>query len=358
VFTPNDFLDLGSRRSVYDRRTPDIIACPIRFSLGRRFKSCTWRRAFVWFAVLSTNLPGLYAQWSALPAHPTLLYAEYKGAQLPVVAASGEKPVVIIDGKRRALPSTTPLRAERAARYQPADVAFDVKILKRTHVSLRDMGGQELSAEEFKLSVTATANKEVPDCFLVMLCYNADALTDPSLPVSSSLRVRELGTLHPGTPTHLEFETRIVFPLRYADKPRAMGPEYILMETLWQVFSQGAEVRPDVSDKVAAFYYHREKSAQQIALAAWRRENANGNRPVQPLLQIPPLLEFPVATPTAVTATLSIAADGSVSHVSLDGNLPEQVQTLLSRTLGAWLFLPAIKDGVPIPTRVRIPLNL
>ena len=335
-----------------------MIARTLYFSFGRRFKSCTWHRAFVWLAVLSTNLPGLHAQSSPLPAHPTLLYAEYKGAQLPVVAASGEKPVVIIDGKRRTLPASTPLRTERAARYHPVNVVLDVRTLKRTPVHLRDMGGQQLSAQELKFSVTATADQVVPDAFLVMLCYDADALNDPSLPASSSLRVRELGTLRPGTPTHLEFETRVVFPLRYASKPLAMGAEYIVMEMFWQVFSQGAEVRSDVSDKVAAFYHHREKSAQQIALAAWRRENATGNRPAQPLLQIPPLLEFPVATPTSVTATLSIAADGAVSEVSLDGSLPAEVQTMLSRTLRAWLFLPAIKDGIPIPTRVRIPLNL
>jgi len=41
----------------------------------------------------------------------------------------------------------------------------------------------------------------------------------------------------------------------------------------------------------------------------------------------------------------------------LDQDFPEPAKGVLTTTLGAWLFLPAIKNGVASPTRIRIPLE-
>jgi hypothetical protein len=54
---------------------------------------------------------------------------------------------------------------------------------------------------------------------------------------------------------------------------------------------------------------------------------------------------------------LTLSAEGKVTQVVLDQAFPDPAKDVLTSTLGAWLFLPAIKNGVAVPVRIRVPLE-
>jgi hypothetical protein len=117
------------------------------------------------------------------------------------------------------------------------------------------------------------------------------------------------------------------------------------------------EIGAHPAPEVAAFYHDRERAAQLLAVAAWRKGNAGQSRPAQPFLQIPPLFDGTVPLPQSSDVTLQIDAEGKVTDVLLPPSFPAAAADTLDTTLRAWLFLPALKQGAPVPSRVRLPLN-
>jgi len=303
-----------------------------------------------------------------LPAHPTLLFAEYGKQRLPVVAASKNLPVVVIGGKREILKETTPLLTQRAATYGPASAEMSGGITHDEWLQLPPsrsdgLGGATRSATQFDLTLTFTAAQDLEDCYLVLIGFDVESLLDAETPDSSTISVREIGSLKAGEPKTLNFTARVIFPLKFANgdpwkKQIGAGQfKFTVMPLVWQLFSGGVQVKTKVSEYAPLFFYHRERMAHHAAVKAWRQENRKGNQPVRPVLQIPPLLESTAGFPAEATATLSIAADGTVTQVVLDQAFPDPAKEVLTTTLGAWLFLPAIKNGVAVPVRIRVPLE-
>lgn len=334
-------------------RSPST-ASPVSPSLRRQPRFASWL-VFV-CASLAASL-ALQADEAKLPLHPTLFNADYKGKPYPVVAASGEKPVILVDGKRRTLPASTALVSERGARYHPARAVIDGQTTKTTRVVLSDLSERRVNAQEVDFAIETTVDQNLADCYLVLVTFDTSSLTQSTIDTSTSIRVHELGSLLAGVPKKTTISTKIIFPQRFATKSPALGAEYIVMQTHWQLFSGGAEIRSNVSDRVSAFYHNREKIALMISRARWQNANRTGSRPMQPFLQIPPLLEDTENLPKDATATLTIAADGTVVGVSLDRPFPEEAAEILTTTFGAWLFLPSLKDGQPIASRASIPLK-
>ena len=104
-------------------------------------------------------------------------------------------------------------------------------------------------------------------------------------------------------------------------------------------------------------FQRREQVIHAASVKRWVEKNRSASQPVQPLLQIPPLLASTADIPHEVTATLTISPAGTVSDVELSRRLPDPADETVRTTLNAWLFLPKIQDGVATTARVTVPLN-
>jgi hypothetical protein len=291
-----------------------------------------------------------------LPPHPTLLLAETRSGPLPVVAAEDNRPVVVIEGARRALPVSTRLIAERGARYPAVLAAVETRVLKRTPVIMSELSGRRTTAVEFTVEALVRCDQDLPDCYLVILSYDSVCVSDLDRDPASSLRVREVGALRAGEPRRITVEFRVTDPERVPARSATAVGSVTRMETCFQLFSGGVEVGTPPPTEAAAFYHSRERAALRLAIEAWKKGNLRTTRPAQPFLQIPPLLGS-ATLPASGAATLRIAADGTVTEVSLDPAIPDTAVGPLTSTLQAWLFLPALKDGVPAASRARLPLT-
>lgn len=304
-------------------------------------------------SALSAVSTAFGAEEVKLPPHPTLVYAQ---SQL-VIAADNHQPVIDGGGKHIVLSENTPLATERTAGYLPG-VTADVKVaqLSTRPVTLDALGDRKLKGQESECTFTLTPSADLQNCFLLSVSYDKDSLHDPEVSDSSSISVVEVGNLTAGKPFQKTVKLNVVFPERYTDKPLAMGPSYINMQTFWLLFSNGTEVDTGRSSIAAKFFYHRERMAHLMAVKAWKNAHASDSQPPRPILQIPPLLKDTAGLP-ATNVTLTVGPDGLVSDVKLDPALPKDPAEILETTFRAWLFLPAIKNGVATSTRLRMPLQ-
>lgn len=311
-------------------------------------------------ATLSLALPRLSADDTPLPPHPTLVYADYKGKILPVVGAEKDSPVVIVDGIRRALPRNTPLLTKRATRYLEASAVLTGGITKRTDVALRGWDTRVTSAVQAENELSITATESLPDCYLVVIIFelNPPAGTNPADQEYSIIGVQEVGSLEAGNPKSIAFGTEVTFPTRYADKPLALEAKFTVLRTFYLLFSEGKEVRTHPPAYASEFFYRRERLAHRMIVDAWLKVNKAPAVPAEPILKIRPLIDTTEDLPQPASATFTLAADGTVTNVTLDQVFPESVANALTTTLRAWLFRPEIKNGKPVASHVRIPLQL
>ena len=57
-------------------------------------------------------------------------------------------------------------------------------------------------------------------------------------------------------------------------------------------------------------------------------------------------------------ATLAIDENGAVLQATFEPKLPAVLDHQLGNDAGTWLFLPVVKDGLPRPATVTLPLKL
>jgi hypothetical protein len=304
-----------------------------------------------------------------LPPHPTLVYAEYKGERHLVVAAEKDKPVIISEGRRVSLPSDTPLITERAPGYSGMAATF--KNIQLSHGNLYS-GSQRLTGFGEKMTAKIVANQNLTDCFLVLIHFEDEFLmTDAEREISRKknaeifhsrpvgkpqIRVQQIENLKADQPVQVTCSSIILLDARFTNLPYSVDVKFQTF-LLYPLFSGGQEVKTNQPAISAEYFHHREKMLHSAVLRQWLKQNAKASQPLRPVLQIPPIFESTAGLPTDASATLSVGADGAVSDVTFDREFPSAAEAVLRSALHAWLFLPKIQEGSPVPSRVKLPLR-
>lgn len=301
--------------------------------------------------VLLTTL--LAAAQELPPPHPTLLLAEYRGATHQVVAVEKEEPVILLDGRKKTLRGNIPLSTERLPRYAGSKAAItSVKIEGVQVVSaMTEFSAAEAAASPrgtlggfVEFTGTITAMQDLSDCYLALFAIDDDFMRGISDRPNAQIRVRQLPDLRAGQAAPVKFSTT---PFLQKGKVRVFA----------LLFAGGDEVSTDQTAAAARYFLRREQVIHAATVKRWLEENHQGSRPVQPVLQIPPLLASTEGFPPDATADLTVAADGTVLDVSLNRTFAPAAEESIRRALGAWLFLPKIQDGVPGLSHVKVPLR-
>jgi hypothetical protein len=303
------------------------------------------------------------------PPHPTAVYAEYKGQKHLVVAAERDKPVILVDGKRVSLPNDTPLFTERTPGYSGIKATFTNE--RPVKQAIKRDRYNTIGAFDEK-TVDISTDQDLRDCFLVIIHFEEEYLmTDEQLeqsrkknaeifhdrPVSRpQIHVHQIPDLKAKQSTTVTFSSVISIDPRYTNLPGAVGVGFKTF-IIHPLFSEGREIRTNLPEIAATYFYHREKLLHQALLRQWIKQAGKADQPLKPVLQIPPLLDSTEGFPPNASATLSIAGDGTVSEAILDAEFPPDAAKILQNTLRAWLFLPKLKGGMPVPARVKVPLK-
>ena len=287
------------------------------------------------------------------PPHPTLLLAEYRGATHQVVAVEKEDPVIILDGRRKPLRGTIPLSTERLPRYAGSKAAITSVRIQGVQVvsAMSDFSAAEAAASPrgtlggfVEFTGTITATQDLSACYLALFAIDDDFMRGISDRPNAQIRVRQLPDLRAGQASPVKFSTT---PFLQKGKVQVFA----------LLFAGGDEVSTGRTAAAAQYFLRREQVIHSATVKRWLEENRGANRPVQPVLQIPPLFASTDGVPPGISATLTVGPDGTVSAVVLSGQLPVPAEKALLDTLHVWLFLPKIQAGVATATRVTVPLT-
>jgi hypothetical protein len=282
-----------------------------------------------------------------------LLLAEYSGGRLPVVAVEKSEPVVLVNGTKKVLHGNIPLSTERAPRFAGPRAALEIK---KVEILQLVSASSELAVEEaasspratlggyVEFAATVTAAQDLADCYVVLFAFDEGFLDGGTDRPNAQIRIRQIPNLRAGEAT----------PVKFSSTPLLSRSG---MKVFALLFSGGNEVATGSRSFAGRYFHRRECVIHAAADQRWLEENRTGDRPGKPALQIPPLFESTSGFPADLTADLTVAADGTVMHVGLNRTLPPAAETMIERSLGAWLFLPRIEAGKAAMMHVAVPLR-
>lgn len=277
---------------------------------------------------------------------------EYEGVPHAVVAVEKNDPVIRIEAdQRKRLRGHAALSTERVNRYHASTAQLEAVRLEGLQMvnAMSDFEADRYSPGatvggfvEFSAKITATA--DLTDCYVAVVAFETAFLQSDSHPPKAQIRVRQLPDLKAGQ----------TMPVKFSASP-FLGREP--MSGFVLLFSAGREVRTNFSAQGAPYFYRRERLIHTATVKRWLEENKLMSRPIQPVLQIPPIFLPTEGIPSDAIADLTVAADGTVQQVSLNRTFPGEVAEKIQRTLSSWLFLPRINEGVPVLSHVQVPLR-
>jgi hypothetical protein len=288
------------------------------------------------------------------PLHPSAVTTIREGKTVPVVGVAGEKAQLEVDGKITEARKDSAYSFVRMPGFGPGSVTVSSHEIKQVVKETRSADGMainELSDRDPTAQYHATLSSEaaVPDAFLVLVVFDKAFLSGLTATPNTAVFFKQLGTLDAGRAKEISLELG-----KFSETARQR------MEYFPLIFTGGREVRTQLAELSAAFFRKLELSRHSTIVTGYVGKNADADKALQPYVRISPMLPPQPANtvPTKVNAKMSVADDGTVSQVELQGEIPADVKTEVERALKAWLFLPQLAKGKPTATKAMVPLTI
>jgi hypothetical protein len=285
--------------------------------------------------------------------HPTALLGFHKDHPYPVVGVDGNIAVIDREGKKERVTATSGFQTARVNSFLPGslEVRGQAESSNRVNLVYRFTNGAEASGgvvtqgSEYK--ATVVASRDYPECYVALLFYGVGYLNgetdDPQMAVAFS----RIGDLRAGA------ETKVDASFAYVDfggRPTYYLPIF---------FSRGREIRSNMDDTLGLLFRRVEMLRHAKVLALYRQKNPAATLAASPYLRFPPILPENAdlsGVPAVLRVDFAVTEDGTVEDVTPGAALPPSVAYAVQRTIGGWLFMPKLVNG--IPRRSMVALNL
>ncbi len=297
--------------------------------------------------------PGLHA----FAPHPSVLTVKFHDQMLPVVKVIGTDPVVLVDGAEKRIRTEPTYLVQRADHFLPGYVTArhvqfggtELKVAAAQDAALTDNNatptGRRFGVSYFEGRLTA--QQAITGGFVVIVVYSPTGMAaGPSDEGQTQVIVHEL----PDLPAGQEVEVKISAAL----------PDGQANQTyFFQVFDgHGREVVTSASDLAWKYYALRDRLKLAGVRAQYLEKFHGADHAAVPAVMARPVFSQGAKPPHGeASAVISVSADGVVTNVDVRGVDDPAARADIANALGGWLFLPQLKGGVPVGTKLQVPLE-
>ena len=292
----------------------------------------------------------------AFAPHPSVLTVKYGDQMLPVVRVVGTDPVVLVDGQEKRIRTAPTYLIQAVAGF--GDNFVQVRRASLGGMEMKVVASQSDAAEGPAASMgprfgtayfeaALSAKQAIAHGFVAIVVFSPHNLSgDASQFNRSEIIVHEL----PPLPAGQDVVVKISAPI-----PEGQPNQ----QYFFQVFDDGGrEVLSSKMDSAWQYYTMRDRVQLAGVIGRYLEKFAGQNHAAVP---VPDTLARPVFTGPApvgqATAMLSVSAEGQVTEVIVRGVADPAARKSIIDALGGWLFLPQLKAGVPVPTKIQVPLQ-
>lgn len=294
----------------------------------------------------------LAASLTATPLHPSVLVVNYKPTPLPVVKVIETDPVVIVDGAEKRIRTQPEYRFDRALSFGPgfvtfSQITFDGIPLEDVNAPKPEKPKKYANPNNRVRHFETTVKSKLPlkGGFVAVTAF-------PQGIGYSPLRdtvVHQLPDLAPDQEAKVSFATDML----------REGDLHFELNYVVQIFDgNGYEVMTNQLKYASSFFAAGDRLQFLEIAEGYKKKFAGQDHAVAPCVQPPPVFpENYVKPEQPATATLTISAEGAVTSIVIDGLNDAALRQSYMDAFSGWLFLPKLKAGVPVPAKVKIPLQ-
>ena len=298
----------------------------------------------------------------AVAPYPSVLTVKYKDRMLPVIHVHDTDPVVVVDGKEKVIRTNPSYVIQSAAGFADNSVESAPGALAGPF-QIRFLGGEGTPTRGLTyIEVPLTAKKTIKQGFAVVVIYSDDNKTKEvrekafgnvkiaGIPDAfyngTSIIVHDLPELPAGNPVKVKFTS-------------GGGVALLATDYFIQIFDdEGREVRTTDVGSVWQYYTRRDRERLVQAVAKYLEKFKGADHDAVPAMMPKPIFAPNAVMPVGeVVVTLTVESDGTVSAVETGETKDASVRESISNALGGWMFLPRLKAGVPVATKVSFPLK-
>lgn len=269
----------------------------------------------------------------------------YVGQQrCTIVSYKGTDPVVMLDGSPKAV-HKAPISVVPGGKFGPGYVAVQhgEAINEREHTRDSTQIGPTYAAYT-AFYAKMTADRDLPDAFLILLVYEYDKVNPYTQVPRVALLGSNIGKLESGKQRSVK-----------ADFP----PLNSSMSLRWValLFSGGVQIKTSDGNGVLDGLFDL---TDHVGLTRAIERRNSGDLPLEVFRNFP--LKFKDSQKKkyagqTLDATITIAPSGNFDYLRLEGVDDTELVKDLAGQFGYWLFLPPVKDGQPQSTSVVLPIK-
>lgn len=304
--------------------------------------------------ILSLATAGLQA---AAP-HPSVLTVKYGDKLEPVVRVVGTDPVIMVDAREKRIRSEPLYLVQRAEAFGEGFVQMNGASLALQSMSTaasadaaQVANGSGMSSESnfgtTYFEVTLRSRQELKGGFAVVVTYGSNRVGGRRVQSGpAQVIVHDLPDLPAGKDVPVKFNAALI----------QGGAQQTFFIQLFD--GSGREILTNKSDEAWQFYAMSDRAKLDGAIRKYCERNPAADVAAKPVLMAQPVFKDGLTPPkTAGSALLEVAADGTVAKLEITGIENEGVKQSIAEALNGWLFYPRLRAGVPVASKVQIPLQ-
>lgn len=251
----------------------------------------------------------------------------------------GNSGIILRDGKTHTLPWSAGYAFARAPGYAPARAVLvcEKNVQEQTNLVYHWSNGGVIH-EDSRFEGSVMASRDLKDCFIAILFFNADYLNGTSDDPGLVMGLSSIGDLKSGVRT----KVNVQYGYLHADKRQKF---YVPL-----LFSEGREVRTNQALEAAFLFRRIETLQHERALAAYRQKNPTADADAKPRLRFAPVFDEGTSldgVPAVIRVDYTVNEDGVVENVVPQDGLAPAVARTLVRTLSGWQYYPKLVKGIP-----------
>ncbi len=302
-----------------------------------------------------SNLPPPLKEKIAPLPFPAAIIATVNAQPARVVSVIFGNPCAEIDKQVKPLPPASRLMLLRGASFAPGFVAVTDQQANSTWSQEETPKTKDAAAATQIVSGSSlyTANLKADvaygECYVVLLKFDRRFLDGTAAAPEFRFEFHDVGPLKAG----------VAKPVTIPMNLPAGDLRNIAYVPL--VFCGGVEIHTNLDNFTGVLLRKAEEAGHALLVNNYVARNVGADEPLKPYAMPSPVFPAGLDTtklPKTIDASFEVTAGGVVRNPVLKEKVPPAAAQAIERALSEWLFLPRMKAGHALQTKVEIPINI
>ncbi len=279
----------------------------------------------------------------------TKILVNQNGFLMPIIGATKKQALIELNGEKTPVLDKNTFIFEREDQFAPGSIIIsdpyaEYEFLMPPVSKMMNMGSLFIA----KL----TPSISYKNCYVVLVLYDRQFIEGTNPDPIAGFYFRNIGELKANKRKSIRVD------LNSSDIPTSAMHR---VHYFFMLFADGQEIKTNNREIPEIFFRRLELRNHKIVVQRYCADHQNGDFAIRRYVDPKPVLPKMIGEkdlPESILVTFSVTSSGIVEGVRWDHKTPNEASRSIDKTLSEWLFIPQIKNGLPVSAEVEVPIML